>query len=1065
MTFARPIGRLVLGMSFLWMAICHAAATPWTWVTPRPQGNELKASAYDSGRDLTVAVGDFGTVMTKSGTGDWQVHQVRAAGRLSCITWTGKVFVAGSESGGIFRSLNGVSWSRVKIGRFSEGANNPPSSSGYNFYSLNGDQLISAITTGNGVTVALAGDVVWISSDEERRTWTKHTLPKSTSSWSFYSDLDFGKGLFVAVGTGGSIITSSNGSSWTKRPSGTRRELDYLAFNGTYFVALDSSWTSRSSAEFNETDAQVVRSDNGTVWEGVSPPEWPDSNEEPHFALAAGNKFLLGGGGIWVSDDFLTWTEVSDPSVLWRYYDVRGTGPTSGGRTLLFAPAGEVYALASTPATLLTEFEGGGLEYGRSVGGLNNLLVGSNNWSAFDGVTGDFVEDDGFSPDQVFQQRGSLLIGTGYGFGGPGEIALLERNNDSASWMVKGSADLPGQIEAMVAASSSGPVVCIFRQSVPGANNQSSYSYKIYYSSDWSNWELRESYDNVPEWPSPDLQLEHDGQRFILLTPEGSVRTSADGRVWNPLPSLPNDTTAFRQRFHGSDNYVPRSNRAAAMASNGQRLVVTSQKIRTESDGYSFKLPSVDGRFFVYDFQNSAAGWRELITPWASIPEGSMSISWSESAPRRSMIWTGSRFIAVPQEFNPIRDPQAGRLFASTDAENWTQHEMPTQVVHIAWTGSQLVAATREGGVLTHPSGLSPEIISDVRILSQPVSASVYNGETATFEVVAESLLPGLAYQWFRDNKAIRGATKSTYSVECSNSTIGSYHVVVSASGSQPVVSATAVLSLRPAASWRWADGLPADSVMNRNAGLTVQFSVLDVQGPGTIRYQWFKDGTAIKGATGQTLSLSDLTAASVGLYSLVITSSAGSVTSDTRRLVVEDGVQLVYEIKGKSDTRRSAGAVKRENLAGFFVTDRRTASPRSTFIWTRTAGSQIYYLTEAMADLNMRSTGPGPRTLSILALAGQSGEFPSDEREVVWISGADNLVKLNNAVSVMAPPTLSGWWNYAGPAAQGATIRTDSVALTLSTALTSQNLGRNFDDTVKSLVDQLKSRGALPEP
>jgi hypothetical protein len=112
-----------------------------------------------------------------------------------------------------------------------------------------------------------------------------------------------------------------------------------------------------------------------------------------------------------------------------------------------------------------------------------------------------------------------------------------------------------------------------------------------------------------------------------------------------------------------------------------------------------------------------------------------------------------------------------------------------------------------------------------------------------------------------------------------------------------------------------------------------------------------------------------------------------------------------------------------------------------------------------------MRSTGPGPRTLSILALAGQSGEFPSDEREVVWISGADNLVKLNNAVSVMAPPTLSGWWNYAGPAAQGATIRTDSVALTLSTALTSQNLGRNFDDTVKSLVDQLKSRGALPEP
>ncbi len=1049
----------------LLVATGHASA-PWTWVEPRPQGNTLKASAYNAQRDLTVVVGEFGTVMTRSGTGDWQVHQARSAGRLSCITWTGKVFVAGSESGGIFRSLDGVSWSRVKIGRFSEGANNPPSSSGYNFYSLNGDQLISAITTGNGVTVALAGDVVWISSDEERRTWTKHTLPKSTSSWSYYSDLDFGKGLFVAVGTGGSIITSSNGSSWTKRTSGTRRELDYLAFNGTYFVALDSSWTSRSSGEFNATDAQVVRSGNGTAWEKVSPPEWPNDDEEPYFALAAGNKFLLGGVGIWVSDDFLTWTKVSDPSGLWRYYNVLGTGPTSGDRTLIFATAGEVYMLEGSAASLVTEIEGSGLGYGGSVGGLDNLLVGSNNWSALDSVTGTFIDHGSFWASQVFQQTGSRLLGSDGEYQNTKQFALLERNNDSNNWLIKSSAEIPGNIVALAAASSSGPVVCVSRQSISSANDQSSLSFQVYYSSDWSDWELRESYNNVPEWPSPDLQLEHDGERFILLTPDGGLRISAGGRDWNSLPSLPNDTTAFRQRFHGSDNYVPRSNRAAAIASNGQRLVVTSQKIRTEPDGYSFELPSVDGRFFVYDFQNTAAGWREFIAPWASIPEGSMSISWSEAAPRRSMIWTGSRFFAVPQEFNPIRDPQAGRLFASVDAVNWTQHEMPTQVVHVAWTGSQLVAATREGGVLTHPSGLSPEILSDVRIVSQPLSASAYNGEIVTLEVIAQTDLPGLTYQWFKDNKAIRGATKSFYSVKCSSSTLGSYHVAVAATGSQPILSTTATLSMRPAASWSWGDGLPGDQTIKRTTGQPFQLSLVDVQGPpGIIAYQWFKDGTAIRGATGRNLSIANVTAASAGVYTVVITSSAGKATTESRRLVVQDSVQLVYAVKGRSETRQSAGAVKTKSLSGYFVVDRSGGNPRSAFLWTNAVGTRTYYLKEVMEGINMRSTGPGPKTTSAIVLADKVGDFPSDEREVLWISGADTLVRLSNAVSVTAPPTLSGWWNYAGPASEGTTIRTDSISLTLSVPLTLQNLNRNFEETLESLIGQLESKGALPTP
>ena len=1040
-------------------------AVSWTWLEPKPQGNGLKASAYSPQLDLTVAVGDYGTVITKSGTDDWRVYQVRSAGRLSSVTWTGKVFVAGSESGGLFRSLDGAAWSRIKIGRFSDGPNSPPSSSGHSFWSLNGDQFITAAVTGNGATVALAGDSVWVSSDEERRTWTKYALPASSGSWSHYSDLEYGKGLFVAVGTGGSVVTSANGSSWAKRSSGTRRELDCLAFNGTYFVALDSPWISRSSSEFDAMDAQVVRSGNGTAWAPVEP-EWPGETQDPDFALAAGSKFLLDGFGVWVSDDFLTWTEVSDQSEFWPYYDLRGTGPTSGGRTLIFADAGDVFSLDAAAASLDTEIKGRGPGYAESVGGLGNLLVSSYNWSALNGVIGSFIEQEIFSPNHVFQQRGSFLLGSEGDHQDTKSFAFLERKTDSATWLVKSSATIPGQIVALAAASSDGPVVCISKQDAYDDNNDEwTSNYEVYYSQNWDAWELRDTYA-FSQRSSAEIELEHDGQRFILLTPEGGLRISTTGRDWSSLPSLPDDTAMFRQRFHGADSYVPRSNQPLAIASSGQRLVVASQKTRTDQSGYSYRLASVDGRFFVHDFQNAASGWREIIAPWASIPDGIWSYSTPEAMPGRSMIWNGTRFIAVPQELSPMREPQAGRLFASADAENWTQHEMPTQVIQVAWTGSQLVAATREGGVLTHPDGLSNEIVSSLRILSQPVSASAYNGETVTFEVIAQTDLPGLTYQWFKDNKAIKGATKSFHSVKCSNSALGGYHAVVGATGSQPIFSTTATLSMRPAGSWSWGDGLPGDQVIERTTGQQVQFSLVDVQGPpGSFTYQWFKDGAAIKGATAQSLSIATVTAASAGVYTVVITSSAGKITTDSRRLVVHDNVKLVYTVKGRSDTRQSAGRVKSKNLSGYFVVDRSADNPRSAFLWTNTVGAQTYYLEEALEEVNMRSTGPGPKTTSAIVLADKAGNFSSDESEVLWISGADTLVKLNNAVSITAPRTMSGWWNYVGPAAQGSIIRTDSISLTLSTTLTVQNLSRNFEETLEALIDQLESKGALPRP
>src|ERR1700693_2739633 len=48
----------------------------------------------------------------------------------------------------------------------------------------------------------------------------------------------YGGGVFVAVGSAGAVLTSSDGSSWTPRVSNTRSDLFDVAWNGKLFVAV-----------------------------------------------------------------------------------------------------------------------------------------------------------------------------------------------------------------------------------------------------------------------------------------------------------------------------------------------------------------------------------------------------------------------------------------------------------------------------------------------------------------------------------------------------------------------------------------------------------------------------------------------------------------------------------------------------------------------------------------------------------------------------------------------------------------------------------------------------------
>lgn len=87
-------------------------------------------------------------------------------------------------------------------------------------------------------------------------------------------------------------------------------------------------------------------------------------------------------------------------------------------------------------------------------------------------------------------------------------------------------------------------------------------------------------------------------------------------------------------------------------------------------------------------------------------------------------------------------------------------------------------------------------------------------------------------------------------------------------------------------------------------------FSVT-VSSPLPVTYQWYLNGVAISGATGDSLRVADITSANDGNYTVVVTNSSGSVTSATFTLGIDsngNGLPDSWEIAVFGNLNQTAG-------------------------------------------------------------------------------------------------------------------------------------------------------------
>jgi hypothetical protein len=194
--------------------------------------------------------------------------------------------------------------------------------------------------------------------------------------------------------------------------------------------------------------------------------------------------------------------------------------------------------------------------------------------------------------------------------------------------------------------------------------------------------------------------------------------------------------------------------------------------------------------------------------------------------------------------------------------------------VQAADAGAYSVVVANAAGTITSTAAtltvLTPPVVT-----SPPVDVAVFQGQPATFTVVASGS-PVLAYQWFfNGTNRLSGATSPSFTLPSAQlANVGAYSVVIT-NPAGAVTSQLATLTVKT-------PPVIVQHPANRAAvlGGTATFSVT-AQGATPLTYQWFLNVTnAIADATNATLTLSNVQSGNVGTYSVRVGNPAGSVTS-----------------------------------------------------------------------------------------------------------------------------------------------------------------------------------------
>ena len=226
---------------------------------------------------------------------------------------------------------------------------------------------------------------------------------------------------------------------------------------------------------------------------------------------------------------------------------------------------------------------------------------------------------------------------------------------------------------------------------------------------------------------------------------------------------------------------------------------------------------------------------------------------------------------------NSVDKDGAALTFASRPASTIMPTDATTQANYrdAFWVLNTTIAGAATAGTWT--PALSP------LFLTHPAAASVNAGDPITL-TASTAAIPSATYQWKKDGNDISGATSATYTIANATGTDSGTYTVVATNASGSSTSNPAAVTVSGTVVAPTITTHPGSQSVT--VGTNVTFTVA-ASGTAPFTYQWKKDGNDISGATSASLLLSNTLIADSGAYTVVVTNSAGSATSNAATLAV----------------------------------------------------------------------------------------------------------------------------------------------------------------------------------
>jgi hypothetical protein len=464
----------------------------------------------------------------------------------------------------------------------------------------------------------------------------------------------FGNGRFVAVGGGGVVLNSTDGTNWAVTHL-THFLLNGVSFGNGVFVIASSSGTIYSSAD-------------GLSWTVRAPPISTDSWD--YSVSFVNGRFVVNGKEIRSSVDGVAWTdhgpspEIGAPVAYGagRYlipgygYTTTSTnlndwkGQSFGSSELLSAAYGNGVFVINNWWELYTSPNGTGVSnrysvpYAVSIAFLNGRFfsVGSTIETSVDGASWTRVAEGFYSLQSIAHGNGVYVA--------VGLDGVVATSPDGQTWTrpIRGLADLRG------IAHGNGRYV------IAGED-------EAWTSTDGEAWSLISG----PVADDPAAITFVNGT-FVVAGGEGVLLTSIDGTTWTRIPVATNDLRAV---IHDGTRFVVVGERTAVFSTNGI--------------GWTQVASSLVGSTPAIAFGNGT--YVAAVISGVRISTNALDWEWAFDAPHlRSLAFGNGRFVGLMLDGTPA---------VSTNGRDWNVYPLPPgfDAESVVFANGIFVASVGEG--------------------------------------------------------------------------------------------------------------------------------------------------------------------------------------------------------------------------------------------------------------------------------------------------------------------------------------------------------------------------------